>query len=203
METWEKQLNLIYFWIPSNSRNLAHSRCLVSLWWGEGNTEKDDPCLHSLLPLFCPSHFTRESYQNAHLTVSFLPSNLCLYIVQGSLGCIHAPLDLSPANFFCLIPQHSLSCTSHSATSWGVPESPCFHDFTWDTANWTIPILNHTRNSYSNLKIPLRHHSPKKRFPVFPTFSPPISTTWVDSILHLLNQQAFTDYVLFARPGVY
>lgn len=38
-------------------------------------------------------------------------------------------------------------------------------------------LLNHTGNSYLYFKIPLGHHFPRKSFLVFPTSSPPISTT--------------------------
>lgn len=74
--------------------------------------------------LYSVLHLTRVSYQNARLTISFLP---------------FGTHDLSQANFFCLIPQHSVHCTSHSATPSGDPLFPGFQAFACSSGGWTKP----------------------------------------------------------------
>lgn len=134
----------------------------------KGNTEEDDLCFHSFPFLFHPSHFTKESYQNARICHCI--SNLCVYVVHGSLGCIQAPHDLSPANFFCLIPQHSLPCTSHSATPCRIPVSPGFHASTCNTVGWTIPTPQPYRQFLLVFQDSTRAPLPQEIFSCLPHF---------------------------------
>lgn len=173
-QTQEKWSNLIYLRTPSNWCHLAHTRCSINLWW-RGPQKEWSPLVH-------PAPFTIE--------LSKCPSNRCtsnlyMYIVQGSLDCIRVPSDFSSANFFCLMPQHSLPFTSHSLVP-VVFQRPQASMLYLQYCRLDHPYSsNHTGDFYSN--IPLWHHFSRKSFLIFPISSPPISTTWVDSILHLWN----------------
>lgn len=141
METQEKQPHLTHpqqWWFP------ARSGCSAPVWWRD--TEKDDLSAPICFLLYTILH--TSLVRAIKMPPNLFISKLCVYKVQGSLGCTHAH-DLSPAIFLCFTPQHSMPCTSHLAIPCSVPVSPGFLAFASVLEAGPPLLLNHTHNSCS------------------------------------------------------
>lgn len=108
----------------------------------QSSEEKDQDAQQSApthVLLYLPSHLITVSNQQVNLIIAFLLFKavcagthclcecMCVHAhTPGSSGGMHGPYDSFPANFFCLIPQCSLTCTSHKVSPCNVLFFPAF-----------------------------------------------------------------------------